>query len=170
MEKLPLEVLTANVADGWEKVGAIKAQIEGLTDSFEDTEKVVSYLEALQDAYLVFLGQMEALIADQGEIKIEEPVEEEAAVEAPVEETEVAVEAEEVIPEEEVVEESVNLNKEFHDINKKNASENDSENLSLNESYTPAESKESWEYFCEFEEPVGEKYTDADLYPQPVIK
>lgn len=31
------------------------------------------------------------------------------------------------------LDESVNLNKEFHDINKKNASENDSENLTINE-------------------------------------
>ena len=59
-EKLPISFLTDFVSRGWDDVGYLKETIKSISDSFRGTKKVEELLQALVDAYLVCIGQLEA--------------------------------------------------------------------------------------------------------------
>ena len=59
-EKLPISFLTDFVSRGWDDVGYLKETIKSISESFSGTKKVEKLLQALVDAYLVCIGQLEA--------------------------------------------------------------------------------------------------------------
>lgn len=59
-EKLPISFLTDFVSRGWDDVGYLKETIKSIRESFSGTKKVEELLQALVDAYLVCIGQLEA--------------------------------------------------------------------------------------------------------------
>ena len=59
-EKLPISFLTDFVSRGWDDVGYLKETIKSISESFSGTKKVEDLLQALVDAYLVCIGQLEA--------------------------------------------------------------------------------------------------------------
>ena len=59
-EKLPISFLTDFVSRGWDDIGYLKETIKSISDSFRGTKKVEELLQALVDAYLVCIGQLEA--------------------------------------------------------------------------------------------------------------
>ena len=59
-EKLPISFLTDFVSRGWDDVGYLKETIKSISESFSGTKKVEELLQALVDAYLVCIGQLEA--------------------------------------------------------------------------------------------------------------
>ena len=59
-EKLPISFLTDFVSRGWDDVGYLKETIKSISESFSGTRKVEELLQALVDAYLVCIGQLEA--------------------------------------------------------------------------------------------------------------
>ena len=59
-EKLPVSFLTDFVSRGWDDVGYLKETIKSISESFSGTKKVEELLQALVDAYLVCIGQLEA--------------------------------------------------------------------------------------------------------------
>ena len=59
-EKLPISFLTVFVSRGWDDVGYLKETIKSISESFSGTKKVEELLQALVDAYLVCIGQLEA--------------------------------------------------------------------------------------------------------------
>lgn len=58
-EKLPISFLTDFVSRGWEDVGYLKETIKSINENFSGTKKVEDLLQALVDAYLVCIGQLE---------------------------------------------------------------------------------------------------------------
>lgn len=74
-ETLPLSFLTDLVSKGWEEVGYLKEASAAIGTEYSNTDKVQSIMQDLIDAYLIFIGQMEAHL--HREDYIEEPEEEE---------------------------------------------------------------------------------------------
>ena len=58
-EKLPISFLTDFVSRGWDDVGYLKETINSIKENFSGTKKVEELLQALIDAYLVCIGQLE---------------------------------------------------------------------------------------------------------------
>lgn len=58
-EKLPISFLTDFVSRGWDDVGYLKETIKSIKETFSGTKKVEELLQALVDAYLVCIGQLE---------------------------------------------------------------------------------------------------------------
>jgi len=59
-QKLPVSFLTEFVSRSWNDVGYLKETIAAIGESFSGTKKVEELLQALVDAYLVCIGQLEA--------------------------------------------------------------------------------------------------------------
>jgi hypothetical protein len=70
-EVLPLPFLTDMVSKGWEEVGYLKEASAAIGTEYTNTDKVQQIMQDLIDAYLVFLGQLEAHL--HNEDYIEEP-------------------------------------------------------------------------------------------------
>lgn len=70
-EALPLSFLTDMVSKGWEEVGYLKEASAAIGTEYSNTDKVQSIMQDLIDAYLIFIGQMEAHLHQED--YIEEP-------------------------------------------------------------------------------------------------
>jgi len=78
-EKLPLQVVTDFVSEGWVEVGKLKSEIEAVK-SFRGGEPVASVLQKLIDSYLVCIGQLEAFLQDKKYIKEPEDLKEDVDI------------------------------------------------------------------------------------------
>ena len=67
-EKLPINVVTDFVSEGWNEVGKLKSEIEAVK-GFSGSKEVAEILQKLADSYLVCIGQLEAFLADKKYIK-----------------------------------------------------------------------------------------------------
>lgn len=70
-EVLPLSFLTDMVSKGWEEVGYLKEASAAIGTEYSNIDKVQSIMQDLIDAYLIFIGQMEAHLHQED--YIEEP-------------------------------------------------------------------------------------------------
>lgn len=61
-ENLPISFLTDFISRGWDDVGYLNETIKSIGETFKDSKKVKEVLQALADAYLVCIGQLEACI------------------------------------------------------------------------------------------------------------
>ena len=61
-ENLPVSFLTDFISRGWDDVGYLNETIKSIGETFKGTKKVEELLQALADAYLVCIGQLEAYI------------------------------------------------------------------------------------------------------------
>lgn len=61
-ENLPISFLTDFISRGWDDVGYLNETIKSISETFKGTKKVEELLQALADAYLVCIGQLEAYI------------------------------------------------------------------------------------------------------------
>ena len=80
-EKLPVSFLTDFVSRSWEDIGYLKETIRSIGENFSGTKKVEELLEALLDAYLVCVGQLELHLADKDYLDIPDEAKEEEAKE-----------------------------------------------------------------------------------------
>lgn len=64
-EKLPISFLTDFVSRGWDDIGYLKETIKSINENFSGTKKVEELLQALVDAYLVCIGQLELHLQDK---------------------------------------------------------------------------------------------------------
>lgn len=69
-ENLPIDFITSFVSHGWEEIGNIKAQIEGINTSFKGTAKVETVLQELVDAYLICVGQLELYMNEKNYVDV----------------------------------------------------------------------------------------------------
>ena len=67
-EKLPINVVTDFVSEGWNEVGKLKSEIEAVK-GFSGSKEVAEVLQKLTDAYLVCIGQLEAFLQDKKYVK-----------------------------------------------------------------------------------------------------
>lgn len=87
VEPLPSTMVTDFISRGWQTIGELKSMIEALK-GFSGAEKVIPLVQSLLDAHLVFVGQLEGQLPEQGEplvANITTPVIEEPSQGVPVE-------------------------------------------------------------------------------------
>ena len=151
-ETLPLDFIAAFVSKGWEEVGNLKAQIEGIKQTFSGTQKVSKILQDLIDAYLIAIGQMELYIDKKDYLdlpdteELKEQLIEDLAVEIKPEEDNLVVEIKQ--PSEEKPCEI------------ENKEETTDDNIAIPEPPKAAKDTEPFEFFTTFEDPVIE--TDSE--------
>ncbi len=63
-EKIPTSVITDLVSRAWEEIGLIKANIDQLGKAYSGVSKLTDTFEDLLDSYLIYVGQLEAFLAD----------------------------------------------------------------------------------------------------------
>jgi hypothetical protein len=134
------------IAKSWEDSESIQNQINSIDIDSAMAEKVVQLLKELLTSYYVFTGCLENL--ENEPIEVIKP---EAVVSEPIVVPEATVKAE--IPEYAVSTDSIDMDV---PVTRFNSTYND-------EIYTDTTS-EPFEYFVDFDDPVGEPLTDDDLY------
>lgn len=157
-EKLPIDFLTQFVSNGWNEVGNLKASIEAIKATFKDTTKVEGILNELVDAYLIAIGQAELYMQDKNYIDQPEEIKESLTESAELKEDT------EQITEELPDIKTLEMDKE-EDIPVEEIQDTDLKpDLDIEESINFSDEAAKYEWFCDFDEPVGEKITDDDLY------
>lgn len=198
-EKLPVSFLTDFVSRGWEDIGYLKETIRSIGENFSGTKKVEELLQALLDAYLVCIGQIElhldakdyldipeeakALkedvdihIGEDGNVTIKDaegdgeiivPI----AGEKPTEPEEKAAEAEESeIPPAEVEIPAIEEPKDEAPAEETIAADDGQFNTPFEFDAPEAEGAKKFEkpevadFFVDFDDPVGEPVSEAELY------
>jgi hypothetical protein len=134
------------IAKSWEDSESIQNQINSIEVDSATAEKVVQLLKELLTSYYVFTGCLENL--ENEPIEVIKP---KTVVPEPIVVPETAVKAE--IPEYRVSADNVDIDA---TVTSFNSTYND-------EIYTDTTS-EPFEYFVDFDDPVGEPLTDDDLY------
>lgn len=189
-EKLPISFLTDFVSRSWDDVGYLKETIASIKESFSGTKKVEELLQALVDAYLVCIGQLEAHLQakdyldtdidnkltedvdihiEGNEVHIADDSGEEVAI-IPVEPTaeEAPVECEG--PECEVPPVEVEMPVVTEPVEKPIAADDGEFNTPFEFDAPEAEGVRKFEkpevadFFVDFDDPVGEPVTEKELY------
>ena len=189
-EKLPISFLTDFVSRGWDDVGYLKETIKSISESFSGTKKVEELLQALVDAYLVCIGQLEAHLQakdyldtdidnkltedvdihiDSDEVSITDDSGEEVAtvpVESAAEETPVECEG----PECDVPPAEVEIPAVIEPADEPIAADSGEFNTPFEFDAPEADDVRKFEkpevadFFVDFDDPVGEPITEKDLY------
>ena len=189
-EKLPISFLTDFVSRGWDDVGYLKETIKSISESFSGTKKVEDLLQALVDAYLVCIGQLEAHLQakdyldtdldnkltedvdihiDGNEVSITDDSGEEVAtvpVESAAEETPDECEGTEC----EVPPAEVEIQTVVEPTEEPIAADNGEFNTPFEFDAPEAEGVRKFEkpevadFFVDFDEPIGEPITEKELY------
>ena len=189
-EKLPISFLTDFVSRGWDDVGYLKETIKSISESFSGTKKVEELLQALVDAYLVCIGQLEAHLQakdyldtdidskltedvdihiDGDEVSITDDSGEKVAtvpVESAAEETPVECEG----PECDVPSAKVEIPTVVEPAEEPIAADNGEFNTPFEFDAPEADGVRKFEkpevadFFVDFDDPVGEPITEKDLY------
>lgn len=153
-EKMPVSFLTYMLSKSWDEIGNIKDQLFGLDNMYTDAEILRAPLEQLLDSHLVFAGQLEALVQGTGEIKIPEPT----SI-APVEPE---VVAQEILPEDDLGSQEIVIEPIVEPVDDELDDNIEAPKPEVKE---PAKTFDTdFEYFVDFDDPVGDPLTDADLY------
>lgn len=148
-EELPVSFITSFISEGWDRVGVLKDQVESIKDTFFGVDKVANILQDLMDAYLICIGQMEAVLHNTEAIStLGVPAETEipVQVETPAEKLDVVKFEAPAITEEPI-------------------------EVASKPKVIPEEKPfigDTFEYFVDFDEPdLSEpKLTDEDIYPE----
>lgn len=169
-EQLPVSFLTDFISKGWEEVGYLKADIEAIKEAYKGTKKIEELIQALVDAYLVCIGQLEAHIHDNNYIEYPEEsglgLKEE--LEIKISEDKLEITTEENTPVE-VDEEGDKIVISLEELEEESEEMSEKEpTIEDNEAEIEEEPKkgETFEYFVDFEDPdMSEpRLTDDDLY------
>lgn len=167
-EKLPIDFITQFISNGWNEVGNLKASVDAIKKEFSNTKDIEAILQDLSDAYLIAIGQLQKYLQKKEYIdvpnEVKENLQEDLTEELPdkkildLEKEEKPVEvpapAEEETLAPELPEEDV----------KESLTEDVIININTNDDKC-ADEPEVFEYFCDFDDPVGEAPTDAEIYP-----
>ena len=189
-EKLPISFLTDFVSRGWDEVGYLKETIKSISESFSGTKKVEELLQALVDAYLVCIGQLEAHLQakdyldtdldnkltedvdihiDGNEVHITDDSGEEVAtipVESAAEETPAECEG----PECDVPPAEIEISTVVEPTEEPIAADNGEFNTPFEFDAPEADGVRKFEkpevadFFVDFDDPIGEPVTEKDLY------
>ena len=189
-EKLPISFLTDFVSRGWDDVGYLKETIKSISESFSGTKKVEELLQALVDAYLVCIGQLEAHLQakdyldtdidnkltedvdihiDSDEVSITDDSGEEVAT-VPVESAAEEASAECEGPECDVPPAEVEIPAVVEPTEEPIAADSGEVNTPFEFDAPEADGVRKFEkpevadFFVDFDDPVGEPITEKDLY------
>lgn len=164
-ETLPIAFLTDFISKGWEEVGYLKADIEAIGEAYAGTKPIQGLIQDLIDAYLVCIGQLEAHIQDKNYLEYPEDsglsgtkLEEELELKVSADKIEIKTEKTtpvEVNEEDDLI--TIGLSEEPVE-----AQIDTIEAQPVNKK--PVADEDQFEYFCDFDEPVGPAPTDDDIY------
>lgn len=65
-DKLDMNIVASLNAEAWNYLVTLRTQKESLKRDFKGTNKLMEAMEELEDAHLIYLGQLEAILADNG--------------------------------------------------------------------------------------------------------
>jgi hypothetical protein len=145
-QNLDMNVVAALNAEAWNMVVTLRTQKESLGRDFKGAKQLTAALEELEEAYLIYLGQLEAILADGG-VEIGEPEDKKEEVKESLKE-----ELETLIINEPIVNVTLNVAPESEDF------EDECEPC---EEENPIYNGEAFEFYCDFDDPVG---------PSPVLE
>jgi hypothetical protein len=80
MEELPISFITDYISKGWEEVGYLKEASSAILAEYSNTDKIEQSMQDLMDAYLIFIGQMEAYLQEKENIATDDAPADIAAV------------------------------------------------------------------------------------------
>ncbi len=142
-QDLDMNVVAALNAEAWNMVVTLRTQKESLSKDFKGAKKLTAALEELEEAYLIYLGQLEAILADSG-VEISETEEEDKKEE--VKES-LKEELETLIINEPIVNVTLNVAPE---------DEKFEDECEPCEEETPGtHCEDAFEFYCDFDDPVG---------------
>ena len=169
LDELPVSFITDMISKGWDEVGYLKDATAAITTDYTGTEKVEQLMRDLMDAYLVFIGQLEAYL--HKEDYIDEPVAVATPAQAKVEEPAQQVEP---LPEAELEIDPIREPAENPELDKEPDVEIFDEDEFFAETKPQAEIKpidttnadDTFDFFVDFDEPDLSKprITDDELY------
>jgi len=177
-EKLPISFLTDFVSRSWDDVGYLKETIKSISESFSGTKKV-ELLQALVDAYLVCIGQLELHLQQKDYLDTElgESLKEDINISVSPEEVKIADESGEVVGIIPVEPENVdipaaetNIEPIAEPIKEPIAADDGEFNTPFEFDAPEAEGVKKFEkpevadFFVDFDDPVGEPVTEKELY------
>lgn len=65
-QNLDMNIVASLNAEAWNYLVTLRSQKESLGRDFKGAKKLTDALEELEEAYLIYLGQLEAILADGG--------------------------------------------------------------------------------------------------------
>ncbi len=77
-EKLPFNLITTYINQGWQMIEQINADKEAVKSEFSNNKIFIECLEDLSDTYLIMVGRLQKLLTDGNYIDMPEEVTEEA--------------------------------------------------------------------------------------------
>jgi hypothetical protein len=145
-QNLDMNVVASLNAEAWNYLVTLRTQKESLGRDFKGAKQLTAALEELEEAYLIYLGQLEAILADGG-VEIGESEDKKEEVKESLKE-----ELETLIINEPIVNVTLNVAPESEDF------EDECEPCKEEK---PVDNGEAFEFYCDFDDPVG---------PSPVLE
>jgi hypothetical protein len=140
-QDLDMNVVAALNAEAWNMVVTLRTQKESLGKDFKGAKKLTAALEELEEAYLIYLGQLEAILADGG-VEIGEPEDKKEEVKESLKE-----ELETLIINEPIVNVTLNVAPESEVF--------EAECEPCKEETPGTHCNDAFEFYCDFDDPVG---------------
>jgi hypothetical protein len=145
-QNLDMNIVASLNAEAWNYLVTLRTQKESLGRDFKGAKQLTAALEELEEAYLIYLGQLEAILADGG-VELGEPEDKKEEVKESLKE-----ELETLIINEPIVNVTLNVAPESEDF------EDECEPCKEEK---PVDNGEAFEFYCDFDDPVG---------PSPVLE
>ena len=145
-QNLDMNIVASLNAEAWNYLVTLRTQKESLGRDFKGAKQLTAALEELEEAYLIYLGQLEAILADGG-VEVGEPEDKKEDIKESLKE-----ELETLIINEPIVNVTLNVAPEAEDF------EAECEPC---EEEKPMDSGEAFEFYCDFDDPVG---------PSPILE
>jgi hypothetical protein len=140
-QNLDMNIVASLNAEAWNYLVTLRTQKESLGRDFKGAKQLTAALEELEEAYLIYLGQLEAILADGG-VEIGESEDKKEEVKESLKE-----DLETLIINEPIVNVTLNVAPETEDF------EDKCEPCCKEEK--PADNGDAFEFYCDFDDPVG---------------
>lgn len=168
-EELPISFLTTRLSDCWNRVGELKSEIEAIHKEFKGTGKIEEILQDLLDAELVCAGRIQAALDSKNYVEFPEDESKEVK-ESLKEDTNInitistpdesAVKAAEPIIA--AIAQPAQVDADIEAEIEAETEEDDAIRMAMDEN--AANTIDESDFFCEFDEPIGKKLTDKEVY------
>lgn len=145
-QNLDMNIVASLNAEAWNYLVTLRTQKESLGRDFKGAKQLTAALEELEEAYLIYLGQLEAILADGG-VEIGESEDKKEEVKESLKE-----ELETLIINEPIVNVTLNVAPESKDF--EDECEPCEDDCKTEE--TPGtHCSDAFEFYCDFDDPVG---------------
>jgi hypothetical protein len=145
-QNLDMNIVASLNAEAWNYLVTLRTQKESLGRDFKGAKQLTAALEELEEAYLIYLGQLEAILADGG-VEIGESEDKKEEVKESLKE-----ELETLIINEPIVNVTLNVAPESEDF--EDECEPCKDDCKTEE--TPGtHCGDAFEFYCDFDDPVG---------------